>query len=105
MREDDVQTGTRVRMMWPGSQNPVAVGMIRDVQRVDGRLVSFVFEDDSGVQTLLTSPASLELMPSANGTPSYGIRPNGCVCRRCNSANRWAAPNKPDGSYVCFECR
>lgn len=29
----------------------------------------------------------------------------GCVCKRCNSLNRWAEPNQPDGKYLCFECR
>ncbi len=29
----------------------------------------------------------------------------GCICKRCNSKNDFAAPNQKDGSYVCFECR
>lgn len=28
-----------------------------------------------------------------------------CVCARCNTANPHAEPNRPDGSYVCYECR
>lgn len=35
--------------------------------------------------------------------PTY---PNGCVCKRCNSRNKWAEPNQKDGtSYICYECR
>lgn len=29
----------------------------------------------------------------------------GCICTRCRARNEWAAPNRKDGTYVCFECR
>jgi hypothetical protein len=29
----------------------------------------------------------------------------GCVCKNCNSSNECALPNRPDGSYVCYNCR
>lgn len=29
----------------------------------------------------------------------------GCVCKRCNSKNEYAAANQKDGSYLCYECR
>lgn len=30
---------------------------------------------------------------------------SGCVCMRCRSRNQFAEPNRPDGKYVCYECR
>lgn len=29
----------------------------------------------------------------------------GCVCKRCNQKNEYAAANQKDGSYLCYECR
>lgn len=29
----------------------------------------------------------------------------GCTCTKCNTLNEYAAPNKKDGTYVCFSCR
>lgn len=34
--------------------------------------------------------------------PTY---PQGVICKRCNARNVYAEPNRPDGSYLCFECR
>lgn len=31
--------------------------------------------------------------------------PCGCICKRCKSLNEFAAPNQPDGKYLCYECR
>ena len=28
----------------------------------------------------------------------------GCVCTKCNDRNRWAEPNQPNGTYICFAC-
>lgn len=28
----------------------------------------------------------------------------GCVCTVCNDRNRWAEPNQPNGTYICFAC-
>lgn len=30
---------------------------------------------------------------------------DGCVCMRCNAKNEWAIPNRPNGKYLCYECR
>lgn len=30
---------------------------------------------------------------------------NGCVCKKCNTSNEYAAPNQDDGTYICFGCR
>ncbi len=38
-------------------------------------------------------------------TLSQVVVATGCICKRCNSKNDFAAPNQKDGSYVCFECR
>jgi hypothetical protein len=27
------------------------------------------------------------------------------VCKRCGAGNEWAVPNRPDGTYICYECR
>ena len=29
----------------------------------------------------------------------------GCVCKKCNTSNEYAAPNQDDGTYICFGCR
>lgn len=31
--------------------------------------------------------------------------PTGHNCSRCGTHNEYAAPNQPDGSYVCYGCR
>lgn len=38
--------------------------------------------------------------PASVSAPS-----GGCTCVKCNGLNEYAAPNRPDGTYVCFECR
>ena len=35
--------------------------------------------------------------------PDTGI--TGHRCNRCKSFNEYAAANRPDGTYVCYECR
>lgn len=41
---------------------------------------------------------------NVNNPPS--APPGGCVCKRCNMTNEYAAPNQPDGrSYICYGCR
>jgi hypothetical protein len=30
---------------------------------------------------------------------------NGCACKRCGEYNDYAAPNQPDGKFLCFGCR
>jgi hypothetical protein len=29
----------------------------------------------------------------------------GVTCKSCNTINEFASPNRPDGSYVCYNCR
>jgi hypothetical protein len=43
----------------------------------------------------------LRAAPVASASSHVG----GCVCHRCNASNPWAAPNRPDGKYLCYECR
>jgi hypothetical protein len=101
MREESVQEGTRVVCLHPAARG--SKGTIKSVKRTPfGSLLGFTVEDDDGVSGYWTSAGLFELLDE---TAKAQAAPNGCVCKRCNSANRWAAPNKPDGSYVCFECR
>jgi hypothetical protein len=37
--------------------------------------------------------------------PPTEAPPGGCNCRKCNQNNPYAAPNRKDGSYVCYTCR
>lgn len=46
-------------------------------------------KDPSNRATQVTTPMA-----------TYGFN-----CSRCNSRNDYATPNRPDGTYVCFECR
>lgn len=34
--------------------------------------------------------------------PTY---PNGVVCNKCHGRNPYAVPNRPNGIYVCYECK
>ena len=31
--------------------------------------------------------------------------PDGVVCKKCNGRNPWGEPNRPDGTYLCYECK
>jgi hypothetical protein len=50
-------------------------------------------------------PTFRVLRTSATSTQGVKTHTSGCVCKRCNASNPWAAPNQPNGEYLCYECR
>lgn len=40
-----------------------------------------------------------------NGAIAALAPTGGCVCKRCNMLNQYAAPNQKDGTYLCYGCR
>lgn len=34
-----------------------------------------------------------------------GLRPEGCSCIICKEYSKWAAPNRPDGKFLCHRCK
>lgn len=47
----------------------------------------------------------LGLIPKGKATVTGIDRLGGCVCKKCNTSNEYAAPNQDDGTYICFGCR
>lgn len=43
--------------------------------------------------------------PVAKPVMSKDAPPGGSNCRKCKQNNPYAAPNKEDGTYVCYVCR
>lgn len=52
---------------------------------------------------LLPKSAPNNFMVGQNGKLTF--TGTGCVCKKCNTSNEYAAPNQDDGTYICFGCR
>jgi len=43
--------------------------------------------------------------PEPVAAMSLDAPPGGSNCHKCNQNNPYAAPNRKDGTYVCYQCR
>lgn len=39
------------------------------------------------------------------GPTARTVQTTGHTCRKCNIRNDYAVSNRPDGSYLCYDCR
>jgi hypothetical protein len=53
----------------------------------------------------LRGPGIFPVVPPEARVATAPTPQGGCQCKRCNNPNPYAVPNRPDGSYECFECR
>lgn len=75
----------------------------------------------SSVNTIKAAMAAASQVNPASYNPFVNVHPRlkgtatvtgidkisncGCVCKKCNTSNEYAAPNQDDGTYICFGCR
>ena len=86
------------------------IGLFQTINQPDGVVMypdtttnwSFKIKGIPGCQLKLTFISNT--LPTSKTSQTLPVK-TGFNCSRCQRLNEYASSNRPDGTYICYECR